>query len=179
MLCAQPRSRASKLAAEAANDDVDMLSDVVASTSASRQVRALAALSSPLPLPLGAERLRRPVRRAHTAQASALPSNAPSVAGDSEAVSADGDADAMDVDEEKPAVEGGEGKKLTAAQEAKLAAKEAKKAKQAEQEVQLSKRRKGVGKVKLADSIKRFEYLLGQTDLFQHFCDLKARSQSR
>jgi len=82
----------------------------------------------------------------------------------------------MDVDEEKPAVEGGEGKKLTAAQEAKLAAKEAKKAKQAEQEVQLSKRRKGVGKVKLADSIKRFEYLLGQTDLFQHFCDLKVRS---
>ena len=26
-----------------------------------------------------------------------------------------------------------------------------------------------------ADSIKRFSYLLGQTDLFQHFCDLKAQ----
>lgn len=31
--------------------------------------------------------------------------------------------------------------------------------------------------IQLADSIKRFSYLLGQTDLFRHFCDLKKQRE--
>lgn len=40
---------------------------------------------------------------------------------------------------------------------------------------QLSARSKAQNALKSADSIKRFTYLLGQTDLFKHFCDLKVR----
>jgi SWI/SNF-related matrix-associated actin-dependent regulator of chromatin subfamily A member 5 len=38
---------------------------------------------------------------------------------------------------------------------------------------QLASRRSTQASLKSADSIKRFTYLLGQTDLFKHFCDLK------
>lgn len=38
---------------------------------------------------------------------------------------------------------------------------------------QLASRRTTQASLKSADSIKRFTYLLGQTDLFKHFCDLK------
>ncbi|MBW0499315.1 hypothetical protein O181_039030 [Austropuccinia psidii MF-1] len=41
----------------------------------------------------------------------------------------------------------------------------------------LISRRKEVDADKVADSIKRFSYLLGQTDLFRHFCDLKAQRE--
>ncbi|KAG0140791.1 hypothetical protein CROQUDRAFT_664695 [Cronartium quercuum f. sp. fusiforme G11] len=41
----------------------------------------------------------------------------------------------------------------------------------------LHTRRKEVDAGKVADSIKRFSYLLGQTDLFRHFCDLKAQRE--
>lgn len=34
---------------------------------------------------------------------------------------------------------------------------------------------KAASHVQLADSMKRFTYLLGQTELFQHFIDLKVR----
>ncbi|GAA6036132.1 hypothetical protein JCM8097_006631 [Rhodosporidiobolus ruineniae] len=39
----------------------------------------------------------------------------------------------------------------------------------------LASRRSTQASLKSADSIKRFTYLLGQTDLFKHFCDLKAQ----
>ncbi|GAA5976220.1 hypothetical protein JCM11641_001086 [Rhodosporidiobolus odoratus] len=39
---------------------------------------------------------------------------------------------------------------------------------------QLASRRATQSTLKSSDSIKRFTYLLGQTDLFKHFCDLKA-----
>ncbi|KAK4047198.1 chromatin remodeling complex Adenosinetriphosphatase [Microbotryomycetes sp. JL221] len=39
----------------------------------------------------------------------------------------------------------------------------------------LSSRRVQQASLKSADTIKRFSYLLGQTDLFRHFCDLKAQ----
>ncbi|KAM0790897.1 hypothetical protein ACM66B_004735 [Microbotryomycetes sp. NB124-2] len=39
----------------------------------------------------------------------------------------------------------------------------------------LSSRRAEQASLKSADTIKRFSYLLGQTDLFRHFCDLKAQ----
>ena len=41
------------------------------------------------------------------------------------------------------------------------------------QSEQLATRRSQQATLKSADSIKRFSYLLGQTDLFRHFCDLK------
>jgi len=41
---------------------------------------------------------------------------------------------------------------------------------------QLETRRQAQATLKSADSIKRFSYLLGQTDLFRHFCDLKVSS---
>lgn len=40
---------------------------------------------------------------------------------------------------------------------------------------QLASGRSKQASLKSADSIKRFTYLLGQTDLFKHFCDLKAQ----
>ncbi|KAK4050885.1 chromatin remodeling complex Adenosinetriphosphatase [Microbotryomycetes sp. JL201] len=39
----------------------------------------------------------------------------------------------------------------------------------------LSSRRAQQASLKSSDTIKRFSYLLGQTDLFRHFCDLKAQ----
>lgn len=44
-----------------------------------------------------------------------------------------------------------------------------------EMEDQFATRRATQATLKSADSIKRFSYLLGQTDLFRHFCDLKAQ----
>ncbi|KAA1102342.1 hypothetical protein PGT21_019144 [Puccinia graminis f. sp. tritici] len=41
----------------------------------------------------------------------------------------------------------------------------------------LNFRRKEMDAGKVADSIKRFSYLLGQTELFRHFCDLKAQRE--
>jgi SWI/SNF-related matrix-associated actin-dependent regulator of chromatin subfamily A member 5 len=49
------------------------------------------------------------------------------------------------------------------------------KEKQRAQNTKLSEKRKGVGAKKLSDSIKRFSYLIGQTDVFNHFCELKGR----
>ena len=40
--------------------------------------------------------------------------------------------------------------------------------------MQFASRRATQATLKSSDSIKRFSYLLGQTDLFRHFCDLKA-----
>ncbi|PLW46886.1 hypothetical protein PCANC_06604 [Puccinia coronata f. sp. avenae] len=44
-------------------------------------------------------------------------------------------------------------------------------------EESLKFRRKEMDAGKIADSIKRFSYLLGQTELFRHFCDLKAQRE--
>lgn len=58
----------------------------------------------------------------------------------------------------------GNGKKLTAKKEAKKKLDD-----------KLASSRSKQNSLKSADSIKRFTYLLGQTDLFKHFCDLKAQ----
>lgn len=47
------------------------------------------------------------------------------------------------------------------------------------QKARLSSRKSEVRARKVTDSIKRFSYLLGQTDLFKHFCDLKVRLLQR
>lgn len=51
--------------------------------------------------------------------------------------------------------------------------REARRGQKAQRDAGLSSSRAEVNKTKLADSIKRFSYLLGQTELFQHFIDLK------
>jgi SWI/SNF-related matrix-associated actin-dependent regulator of chromatin subfamily A member 5 len=48
-----------------------------------------------------------------------------------------------------------------------------KKDEKAKRDADLTSTRDEVNKAKLADSMKRFSYLLGQTELFQHFIDLK------
>ncbi|GAA5937174.1 uncharacterized protein JCM15063_002831 [Sporobolomyces koalae] len=58
----------------------------------------------------------------------------------------------------------GGGTKLTAKKEAKRKLDD-----------KLASGRSKQASLKSADSIKRFTYLLGQTDLFKHFCDLKAQ----
>ena len=51
--------------------------------------------------------------------------------------------------------------------------REAKKGEKAKREAGLSSTRDVLNRSKLADSLKRFSYLLGQTELFQHFIDIK------
>ncbi|UZJ52017.1 hypothetical protein CBS101457_001337 [Exobasidium rhododendri] len=51
--------------------------------------------------------------------------------------------------------------------------REAKKGEKAKREAGLTSTRDDLNKSKLADSMKRFSYLLGQTELFQHFIDIK------
>ena len=52
-------------------------------------------------------------------------------------------------------------------------ARQQEQAKRAAQKQDLATTRNELTKSKLADSIKRFGYLLGQTELFQHFIDIK------
>ncbi|KAK4702238.1 hypothetical protein P7C70_g3988, partial [Phenoliferia sp. Uapishka_3] len=64
-------------------------------------------------------------------------------------------------------------KKEGAAKLKKQAGEDRKSAKN-DREDGFANRRATQASLKSADSIKRFSYLLGQTDLFRHFCDLKA-----
>lgn len=73
----------------------------------------------------------------------------------------------------------GQPKKLTYAERKRESRKqESKRKKDAKNAVktQLSSRRQKQASLKSSDSIKRFSYLLGQTELFRHFCDLKVRT---
>ncbi|PPR03483.1 hypothetical protein CVT26_007889 [Gymnopilus dilepis] len=53
------------------------------------------------------------------------------------------------------------------------AAREKKKQRRKENEGQLQEKRKAMDKAKIADAVKRYSYLLGQTELFKHFVDIK------
>ncbi|PWY99737.1 putative ISW2-ATPase component of a two subunit chromatin remodeling complex [Testicularia cyperi] len=57
--------------------------------------------------------------------------------------------------------------------EQRAAARKQEKAVKAAQDQGLASTREELSKAKLADSMKRFVYLLGQTELFQHFIDIK------
>ncbi|WWD08624.1 hypothetical protein V865_006737 [Kwoniella europaea PYCC6329] len=62
----------------------------------------------------------------------------------------------------------------------KAAQSSARKAANAERKAQVAeigKKRGAMEQAKFADSIKRFQYLLGQTELFQHFIDLKKQRE--
>jgi SWI/SNF-related matrix-associated actin-dependent regulator of chromatin subfamily A member 5 len=65
---------------------------------------------------------------------------------------------------------------MTPAAKRRADAAQAKKAQNQARKGQISeigKKRSAMEQAKLADSMKRFNYLLGQTELFQHFVDLK------
>ncbi|KAK8861335.1 hypothetical protein IAR55_002154 [Kwoniella newhampshirensis] len=69
---------------------------------------------------------------------------------------------------------------MTPAKAKKVAAASAKKAANAERKAQVAeigKARNAIEQAKFADSMKRFNYLLGQTELFQHFIDLKKQRE--
>jgi len=45
-------------------------------------------------------------------------------------------------------------------------------------EGKLAEKRHQMDKAKVADAVKRYSYLLGQTDLFRHFVDVQVRPES-
>jgi SWI/SNF-related matrix-associated actin-dependent regulator of chromatin subfamily A member 5 len=57
---------------------------------------------------------------------------------------------------------------------ARKSEREAKKGEKAKRDAGLNSKRSEMNLQKMADSMKRFNYLLGQTELFQHFIDLKS-----
>jgi len=81
----------------------------------------------------------------------------------------DGDVDGTNgsVNKQLPTTPSGNRRQVEAAE--RKAARDKRKA----QEGVLHGKRAGLEKAKLADSMKRFNYLLGQTELFQHFIDIK------
>ncbi|BEI80198.1 hypothetical protein CcaverHIS002_0107270 [Cutaneotrichosporon cavernicola] len=93
----------------------------------------------------------------------------------------DGEDELMDSDDEldEDTIAGGESAVTPAAkrrQEQTAARKAA--ALQRKAHIQdISQKRSAMEKAKLADSMKRFNYLLGQTELFQHFVDLKRQRE--
>ncbi|GAA6020666.1 hypothetical protein JCM10207_007817 [Rhodosporidiobolus poonsookiae] len=76
-------------------------------------------------------------------------------------------------EEEEPEEE--EDDQIDSEGDVKMSKGDVKKAKKRALDDQLASRRSTQASLKSADSIKRFTYLLGQTDLFKHFCDLKAQ----
>ncbi|ORY25274.1 putative chromatin remodelling complex ATPase chain [Naematelia encephala] len=71
---------------------------------------------------------------------------------------------------------GADSKKATPSAKKRADQASAKKAANAERKAnigEIGKKRGAIEQAKLADSMKRFNYLLGQTELFQHFIDLK------
>ncbi|BGP15381.1 hypothetical protein JCM10213_001427 [Rhodosporidiobolus nylandii] len=107
-----------------------------------------------------------------SAEISRLPSAAPSTAAreeeDDELEEESEPEEEDDKDSDKMSVDGAYSPKAKGKGEIK---KEKKRA----QDDKLASRKSTQASLKSADSIKRFTYLLGQTDLFKHFCDLKAQ----
>ncbi|WVQ83568.1 hypothetical protein IAT38_005709 [Cryptococcus sp. DSM 104549] len=60
---------------------------------------------------------------------------------------------------------------------AEASAKKAQTAERKAQVAEIGKKRSAIEQAKFADSMKRFNYLLGQTELFQHFIDLKRQRE--
>ncbi|KAJ3509479.1 hypothetical protein NLJ89_g5204 [Agrocybe chaxingu] len=62
------------------------------------------------------------------------------------------------------------------AKQTATAAKQQKKQKRIAEEGQLHRKRQEMDKAKITDAVKRYSYLLGQTELFKHFVDIKRAS---
>ncbi|KAG6882618.1 hypothetical protein C0992_011211, partial [Termitomyces sp. T32_za158] len=81
------------------------------------------------------------------------------------------DDEALDEDEllSESEEKGDKAEKKAKAVEEKKKKKESRKA----AEIKLAVKRQAMGKAKVADAVKRYSYLLGQTELFKHFVDIK------
>lgn len=140
-------------AASAMADDQDKLSDYI---------------------PASADLSRAP---SASASASRMHSKAPSEEGkskdseDEEEVDSDGEDgdDSRDATMDSPS----KAERLQAQRREKAERSEARKHEKSARDAKLSSTRDGLNRSKLADSMKRFSYLLGQTELFQHFIDIK------
>lgn len=120
--------------------------------------------------------------RAPSASASRLHSKAPSddtdhgakngrETDDDKYSGGDDDDDDDDADDNTSMADGSPSK--SARQQEKAKQRENKRDERAKREAGLTSTRDELNRSKLADSMKRFSYLLGQTELFQHFIDLK------
>ncbi|KDR65642.1 hypothetical protein GALMADRAFT_148509 [Galerina marginata CBS 339.88] len=63
-----------------------------------------------------------------------------------------------------------------AAQEKELATEDGQKKKRKAAEEQLQINRKAMDKATIADAVKHYSYLLGKTELFKHFVDIKVKA---
>lgn len=143
----------SAFAASAALDDQDKLSDYI---------------------PASADLSRAP---SASASVSRIQSKAPSEDRESEGSEDD---DAEDEEDEEMSEVGdsitnspSKAEQRQASRREKAERNEARKHEKSARDAKLSMTRDGLNKSKLADSMKRFTYLLGQTELFQHFIDIK------
>ncbi|KAF8886753.1 SNF2 family DNA-dependent ATPase [Infundibulicybe gibba] len=80
--------------------------------------------------------------------------------------------DAMEEDELASEYDQGEGSPVLTKQQATAERRE-KKQKRMAAEGELQVKRQAMDKAKIADAVKRYSYLLGQTELFKHFVDIK------
>ncbi|GAA5977723.1 hypothetical protein JCM5350_002330 [Sporobolomyces pararoseus] len=105
-------------------------------------------------------------------------SRVPSTAGDSVEPKQEQEEDdeVIEDEEEEPESDGEDGD-VSMKQESGVGGKKMNAKKEAKKKLddKLASGRSKQASLKSADSIKRFTYLLGQTDLFKHFCDLKAQ----
>ncbi|KAG9310548.1 hypothetical protein JVU11DRAFT_9096 [Chiua virens] len=76
-----------------------------------------------------------------------------------------------DQDDQAPVASGSSPFKLTKMQQS--AERQQKKQKRKADEGQLHAKRREMDKAKITDAVKRYPYLLGQTDLFNYFIDIK------
>ncbi|GAA5925972.1 hypothetical protein JCM3775_005165 [Rhodotorula graminis] len=98
------------------------------------------------------------------------PAAGPSALGQDNGLGADDDDDGDEIESEYDS----EGDKVVKTAQGVKKVSQKKEAKR-KLDDKLASRRTTQASLKSSDSIKRFTYLLGQTDLFKHFCDLKAQ----
>ncbi|KAG2133375.1 SNF2 family N-terminal domain-containing protein [Suillus cothurnatus] len=100
-----------------------------------------------------------------------VPSNIVSRQYVDEGMSAQEDELVSDDEQEGPVAGGSSPSKLAKIQQ--TAERQQKKRKRKAEESQLHVKRQEMDKAKITDAVKRYSYLLGQTDLFKHFVDIK------
>ncbi|KAI6031067.1 hypothetical protein PISMIDRAFT_671647 [Pisolithus microcarpus 441] len=95
--------------------------------------------------------------------------------GESEYIDADAspEVDELQSEEEPEAPSTSKSSPSKLAKMQQMAERREKKQKRKAEESQLHVKRQEMDKAKIADSVKRYSYLLGQTDLFKHFVDIK------
>lgn len=123
-------------------------------------------------IPVSADLSRAPTASASVSRAQTPPSKRGADSDDDDDEDADQLDDDGDVSMSSPSKTARQLEKEREKNERAAARKQEKAVKAAQNET-LASTREEMDKSKLADSMKRFSYLLGQTELFQHFIDIK------